>query len=69
MEVMVVQGALGYLQYFLHDSPLVVEFHLAGVTTLWITGVGLYLSLHRHPLGAGVAARVSHTTTALAVGT
>ena len=31
-----VQGALGYLQYFLHDAAWVVEFHLAGVTTLWI---------------------------------
>jgi cytochrome c oxidase assembly protein subunit 15 len=69
MEVMVVQGALGYLQYFLHDSALVVEFHLAGVTTLWIAGVGLYLSLHRHPRGAGVQARVSHATASLAVGT
>ena len=32
LEVMVIQGALGYLQYFLHDASLVVEFHLAGVT-------------------------------------
>ena len=49
VEVMALQGALGYLQYFLHDAAWVVEFHLAGVTTLWITGVGFYLSLHRHP--------------------
>jgi cytochrome c oxidase assembly protein subunit 15 len=49
LEVMVIQGALGYLQYFLHDASLVVEFHLAGVTTLWITGISFYLSLHRHP--------------------
>ena len=48
IEVMVLQGALGYLQYFLHDAAWVVELHLAGVTTLWITGVGFYLSLHRH---------------------
>ena len=38
IEVMAVQGALGYLQYFLHDAAWVVEFHLAGVTTLWISG-------------------------------
>jgi len=48
MEVMVLQGALGYLQYFLHDAAWVVEFHLAGVTSLWIAGIGFYLSLHRH---------------------
>lgn len=49
IEVMAVQGGLGYLQYFLHDAAFVVELHLAGVTTLWIVAVGLYLSLHRHP--------------------
>ncbi len=56
IEVMAIQGGLGYLQYFLHDSPWVVELHLVGVTTLWIVGIGFYLSLHRHPpLSAGVA--------------
>jgi hypothetical protein len=47
---MVIQGALGYLQYFLHDAAWVVELHLAGVTGLWIAGIGFYLSLHRHAL-------------------
>ncbi|MGO9197481.1 MAG: COX15/CtaA family protein [Acidimicrobiales bacterium] len=51
-ELVVIQGALGYTQYFLHDSPVVVEFHLAGVTLLWVTVIGLYLSLHEHPLNA-----------------
>lgn len=51
LEVMVIQGALGYLQYFLHDASLVVEFHLAGVTSLWIAGIAFYLSLHRHRSG------------------
>ena len=37
LEVMALQGALGYLQYFLHDAAWVVEFHLAGATTLWIS--------------------------------
>ena len=32
LRLVVIQGALGYTQYFLHDSPVVVEFHLAGVT-------------------------------------
>jgi cytochrome c oxidase assembly protein subunit 15 len=47
-ELMVIQGTIGYMQYFLHDDPVVVEFHIAGVTALWITAVGFYLSLHRH---------------------
>jgi cytochrome c oxidase assembly protein subunit 15 len=55
-ELVVVQGALGYTQYFLHDSPVVVEFHLAGATVLWITAIGLYLSLHEHPVSTGAAA-------------
>ncbi len=52
IEVMALQGALGYLQYFLHDAAWVVELHLAGATALWITGLGFFLSLHRHPLQA-----------------
>lgn len=52
-ELVVVQGALGYTQYFLHDAALVVEFHLAGVTCLWIALGALYLSLHSHPVAVG----------------
>ncbi|MDA8148318.1 MAG: heme A synthase, partial [Actinomycetota bacterium] len=47
--VMVVQGTLGYTQYFLHDAALVVEFHLAGATLVSIGVLAFYLSLHRHP--------------------
>lgn len=63
LELEFVQGVLGYTQYFLHDSPVVVEFHLAGVTALWVAAVGFYLSLHDHPPAPapaeepGVAAR------------
>jgi len=69
LEVMAVQGALGYLQYFLHDSAWVVEFHLAGATTLWITGIGFYLSLHRHPHDASAGAPMTEPSAAVAVGT
>jgi cytochrome c oxidase assembly protein subunit 15 len=48
-ELLVVQGAIGYLQYSLHDSPVVVEVHILGVTCLWVAAVGFYLSLHEHP--------------------
>ncbi|MHB8245493.1 MAG: COX15/CtaA family protein [Acidimicrobiales bacterium] len=51
-ELTMLQGVLGYTQYFLHDPAVVVEFHLAGVTLLWIAMIGLYLSLHEHRLPA-----------------
>ena len=50
LEIMVLQGVLGYTQYFLHDAAWVVEMHLAGLTCLWVAGLGFYLSLHRHPV-------------------
>lgn len=47
-EVLVLQGALGYTQYFLHDAALVIEFHLAGATTAWVTMLWFNLGLHKH---------------------
>ncbi len=47
-ELMVLQGALGYTQYFLHDAAAVVEVHVAGATMLWVAGVGFLLSMHEH---------------------
>lgn len=47
-ELLVVQGAVGYTQYFSHDNAGIVEVHLAGVTLLWLAAIGFYLSLHRH---------------------
>jgi len=57
--VMVVQGALGYTQYFLHDAAVVIEFHLAGATLVSIAVLAFYVSLHRHPAldGQGAPAR------------
>jgi cytochrome c oxidase assembly protein subunit 15 len=49
-ELLVVQGTIGYVQFFLHDSAWVVEIHILGVTMLWVAAVGFYLSLHEHPL-------------------
>lgn len=48
MELMAIQGALGYTQYFLHDSALVIEFHLAGATLVSIAVLSFYISLHHH---------------------
>ena len=48
-ELLVLQGTLGYVQFFLHDSAWVVELHIIGVSILWVAAVGFYLSLHEHP--------------------
>ncbi len=48
-ELLVLQGILGYVQFFLHDSAWVVEFHILGVTMLWVAAMGFYLSMHKHP--------------------
>ena len=61
-ELMVLQGTLGYTQYFLHDAAAVVEVHIAGATMLWVAGVGFLLSLHGHaerPAVAGAEAASS----------
>ncbi len=47
LEILFVQGALGYTQYFLHDNAAVVEVHLAGATAAWSAMVAFYLGLHR----------------------
>jgi cytochrome c oxidase assembly protein subunit 15 len=66
LEILFVQGVVGYTQYFLHDNPLLVEIHLAGATSAWAAAVLFYLSLTRRPgvaphagLTAGAAPRVS----------
>jgi cytochrome c oxidase assembly protein subunit 15 len=45
LEMMAVQGVLGYTQYFLHDNALVVGFHVAGATALVVTATFFQLSL------------------------
>jgi cytochrome c oxidase assembly protein subunit 15 len=49
LEVLAIQGTLGYTQYALHDNALVVEFHLAGATAVWCAAVAFALSL-REPV-------------------
>jgi cytochrome c oxidase assembly protein subunit 15 len=46
LELLVLQGALGYTQYFLHDNPVVVGFHLAGATAIFVAATWMWLSLH-----------------------
>jgi cytochrome c oxidase assembly protein subunit 15 len=49
VEIMALQGTLGYTQYFLHDAAGVIELHLLGATLVFSAAVAFYLSLYRHP--------------------
>ncbi len=68
LEVMLVQGMLGYTQYFLHDAAAVIEVHLAGATSVWTNIVLLYLGLFRPVLATSEpeAAAVATSPTGLA---
>ena len=67
LEVLFVQGALGFTQYFLHDNAGVIEFHLAGATAIWIAAITFYLSLHQHPEPTAVE-HISAVSVAAAAG-
>lgn len=56
-ELLIVQGIVGYVQFFLHDAAGIVEIHILGVTVLWVATVGFYLSLHEHPARPEVVGR------------
>jgi cytochrome c oxidase assembly protein subunit 15 len=43
LVVLVAQAAIGYVQYFSDVPPVLVGFHVAGATTLWISVVSFYL--------------------------
>jgi cytochrome c oxidase assembly protein subunit 15 len=45
---MVAQGLIGYTQYFSHLPPLLVGFHVLGVTVLWTTALWFYDGLFHH---------------------
>ena len=49
LTVIVLQGALGYTQYFTDVPALLVGFHIAGAVAVWIMTLRLYLSV-RLPL-------------------
>lgn len=50
LELLAMQGVVGYSQYFLHDAAGIVELHIAGVTLLWCVAVAHYLGTYRRPL-------------------
>ncbi len=44
LAVVVAQGALGYIQYFTGVPPLLVGFHVAGATAVWVAVLRLHLA-------------------------
>jgi|TARA_B100001750_G_scaffold220063_1_gene207471 cytochrome c oxidase assembly protein subunit 15 len=48
--VMILQAAIGYTQYFTELPVLLVGFHVAGATVLWISAVRLVLATVTSPL-------------------
>ena len=45
LSVLVAQGAIGYTQYFTDVPALLVGFHVAGATALWISVLSFHLGL------------------------
>jgi cytochrome c oxidase assembly protein subunit 15 len=52
LTALVLQGALGYTQYFTGVPPLLVGLHVLGASLVWVAVLHLYLQL-RSPLVAG----------------
>jgi cytochrome c oxidase assembly protein subunit 15 len=45
----VIQGAIGYIQYFLDLPELIVAMHMLGSTLVWISAWKVWLSVSRKP--------------------
>ena len=39
------QGLIGYVQYFRGVPPLLVELHIVGAVSVWVLTIGVYLSM------------------------
>ena len=46
----VLQGAIGYTQYFVGVPPLLVGLHVAGSIVVWITVLRFHLGLFAHSI-------------------
>jgi cytochrome c oxidase assembly protein subunit 15 len=51
--VLVAQAGLGYLQYFTGVPALLVGFHIAGATAVWVAVLRLHLAFRTPVAGAG----------------
>jgi cytochrome c oxidase assembly protein subunit 15 len=52
LTVLLLQGAIGYTQYFTDVPPLLVGLHVLGATLVWVAVLNVWLQL-RWPLVAG----------------
>jgi cytochrome c oxidase assembly protein subunit 15 len=53
VAAILVQGAIGYAQYFGGVPPLLVGIHVAGSIVVWITVLRFHLGLFAHPAESG----------------
>src|SRR5215210_7237488 len=53
LAVLVAQAALGYVQYFTGVPALLVGFHIAGATAVWVAVLRLHLAFRTPGPGAG----------------
>ena len=53
VAAIVVQGAIGYAQYFSGVPPLLVALHVAGSIVVWITVLRFHLGLFAHSVETG----------------
>ena len=56
LAVLVAQGALGYLQYFTGVPVVLVGFHIAGATAVWVAVLRLHLAFSVPVAGTGAEA-------------
>ncbi len=62
VEIVGLQGVIGYTQYFLHDQTGLVEIHMIGVASLWVFLFWFYLQLYSYqPFGDAESHRLANT--------
>ncbi len=66
MVVLLAQGVIGYVQYFLEEPPLLVGIHMLGSTLTWIATVRLLFSLRERGPAPEAAPEESAPTEATA---
>lgn len=66
MAVAILQGGIGYLQYFSEVPAILVGFHVAGATALWALTVWLLIAGRRRTDLSGEGGQLGGTSTELA---
>lgn len=57
----VLQGAIGYLQFFTGVPPWLVILHVFGSVVIWMTVLGFHLSLRARPLESSIESPTEQT--------